>query len=215
MSNKYHVTGVAFVPVEVEMVVFAENESEAQLKAEMLECENPFGDTPGRDPRLGDFVVPGSADEAAAFDLSINQIMLVLDHHLEKASKPATPLKPQSGELFYYKGRAAFVSFKNGKRIDWDIAIPAFAQAAGAKDPDDCCSVTLDSSEWIGGVPYTWGLAGANGACFRTYQLPEVPEAAVEFCRSELKRQRDVVGRIANVQLEEWIEFDCPHTIIP
>jgi hypothetical protein len=117
----------------------------------------------------------------------------------------------QSGELFFTsKGKAAFVPYTGDNWIDWDLARGAFAKAAGVKDPDEVETVGLDVQEWIGAVPYTWGLAGSAGAHFRTYQFPDVPASAVAFCRSRLRRDRDVVGRIPNVEIKEWVSFGCP-----
>ena len=69
--NKYRVFGVAFVPVEVEIPVYAENEEEACWKAQQLE---DVVDAPqGVQPRYADYIVPGSHDDTAAFDFAANQ----------------------------------------------------------------------------------------------------------------------------------------------
>jgi hypothetical protein len=80
MTKKFRVVGVAFVPVEVEMVVEAETEAEAEAKALRLEATNPY-ETMNlrRELRLGDFIVSNSADESAAFDFAVNQIIPILE----------------------------------------------------------------------------------------------------------------------------------------
>ena len=76
-------------------------------------------------------------------------------------------------------------------------------------------SVGLDHSEWINGVPYRWTLAGSGGAQFSVYQFPGVTDSAVEACCLELKRNRDVVGRINKVRIEKLLDFDCPKETLP
>ena len=80
MIKKYRITGVAFVPVEVEMLVEAEGEHEAEAKALRMEAVNPYW-TPAsrREMRLSDFIVANSADESAVFDFTVNQVIPILE----------------------------------------------------------------------------------------------------------------------------------------
>lgn len=121
----------------------------------------------------------------------------------------AGPVERKTVELFWNsKGRGALVEHPG--TIDWDKTPKAFAELVGVRSEDDVESATLYYDEWIGKVAYTWGLAGAAGACFRTYQLPGVSDDEVAEARLKLKRDGDVVGRIRNVKIVELVAFDCP-----
>jgi hypothetical protein len=136
-----------------------------------------------------------------------------------KIAKPLNTIKfaieevidvtPKTVDLLWSsKGRGALVEHPG--TIDWDKAPKAFAELVGARNEDDVESATLYYDEWIGQVAYTWGLASADGACFRTYQLPGVTDDEVAEAHLKLKRDRDVVGRIRNVKISELVAFDCP-----
>jgi hypothetical protein len=123
----------------------------------------------------------------------------------------AQPVDRKTTELFWNsKGRGALV--EDPRTIDWDKTPKAFAELVGVRKEDDVESATLYYDEWIGQVAYTWGLASADGACFRTYQLPGVTDDEVAEAHLKLKRDRDVVGRIRNVKIVELVAFDCPRT---
>jgi hypothetical protein len=97
-----------------------------------------------------------------------------------------------------------------GGAVVWDLAYEAFAKAAGVRDPTDVTATSLYQDQCLNGVYYTYGLAGARGAVFATYQLPGVKDSAVASARAKLKRDRDVVGRIHNYKIERLVEIECP-----
>lgn len=97
-----------------------------------------------------------------------------------------------------------------GHDVDWDLAYEAFAKAAGVRDPMDVTATSMYPDQCLNGVYYTYGLAGARGAVFATYQLPDVADHAVAAARAKLKRDRDVVGRIPNYKIARLVEFECP-----
>jgi hypothetical protein len=121
----------------------------------------------------------------------------------------AKPVQRKTVELLWSsKGRGALV--ENPTTIDWDKTPKAFADLVGVRSTGDVDGATLYYDEWIGKVAYTWCLAGASGACVRTYQLPGVADDEVAEAHLKLKRDRDVVGRIRNVKIAELVDFDCP-----
>lgn len=60
---KYRVTGAAFVPVQIEIVVEAANESDA-VSAAAIEFR----------AKRRDCILPGSADEGAVFDFEPSEV---------------------------------------------------------------------------------------------------------------------------------------------
>jgi hypothetical protein len=147
----------------------------------------------------------------------LNSIEVTFEVSKDFEVHPQEPIQPQDGELFYCSnGNGTFIPREKGRHIDWDTAMTAWRERAGSFINHDCfLSIGLDHNEWLHGVPYTWNLAGSEGAEFSVYQFPGVPDSAVTECCNELKRNRDVVGRINKVRIKNMLDFNCPkHTPI-
>ena len=167
-------------------------------------------------PQLGDLVVRSDTGEIHwVVDDCSRPALIAAEYHAAlnnygcELRRPSS-LLPSDGELFYCSnGKGAFVRKEPGSCIDWDKAMKAWASLAG-KSNDVFFSTGLYHNDWINGVPYVWGLAGSAGAQFCVYQLPGVPDYAVTQCCHELKCNRDVVGRIQKVSIEQMLDFNCP-----
>ncbi len=51
-----------------------------------------------------------------------------------------------------------------------------------------------DHTERVLDVPYTWRLAGPDGASFELIQMPDTTAAQIKAAKAELRRTQDVVS---------------------
>lgn len=54
------------------------------------------------------------------------------------------------------------------------------------------------------GIPYTWGLAGPDGAWFMLIATPDTSEEELQSAKEQLRRERDVV-RCSVLRIKELI----------
>ncbi len=97
--------------------------------------------------------------------------------------------------LAHFNGRAEMVaiSMRDISTDDLGKLQNRVARRFGGGDRDYAQLVDITRIEQACGVPYEWGLAGANGACFELFQLPGVTSDQVQLAKNELRRTRDVV----------------------
>lgn len=97
----------------------------------------------------------------------------------------------------------------------WGEVQRKFALAAGAKDKDgprflDYATMTsLYPDCVVEGVYYTWELAGAAGASFQLFKLPDVTAEQLDRAKAHLRRERDVV-RMSVVRITKMVQFELP-----
>lgn len=104
--------------------------------------------------------------------------------------------------FFNSKGQGAVVA----GRIDWD-SDPCAKFAAVTRCSSDLVAVTsLYEDQCLHGVYFSESLC-VSGARFITYQLPGVADGAVTACVRDLNFNRDVVGKIHKVKIQELVRF--------
>lgn len=109
-------------------------------------------------------------------------------------------------------GLGAFVEMERGDSSDYYGEVQNAFQRATGKGSDPFAYVAmirLDDPETVCGVPYTWGLAGPNGAAFELLSLPPHDTEAIANAKRKLRHDRDVVS-LSVRRVERLIEFTQP-----
>ena len=114
--------------------------------------------------------------------------------------------------LIECEGVAAFIEMQRGDSSAYYGKVQnAFQAAAGKGDGRFAyvAMIRMDNPETACGVPYSWGLANADGAWFELLSLPPHDATALNNAKAKIRRDQDVVTmRVRRV--ERLIEFEMP-----
>lgn len=119
---------------------------------------------------------------------------------------------PAMKYLLEYNGRAAFVEMLRGDSSEYYGTVQnAFRDICGGQqDRFAYVSMTrMDDIETANGVPFTWELAGSQGAAFELLALPGITPQQIADAKSALRRSRDVV-RTSVRHVKELVAFEQP-----
>ena len=120
-----------------------------------------------------------------------------------------------SSFLLHYGARGTFVQMRREDTSQYyGLAQRAFAMVAGAPVAggvvqDHADMFRLHPDQKVQGVFYEEGLAGSRGACFRLLQLPDTTPEQLARAKSQLRRERDVVG-LSVLRIKRLVSFPMP-----
>lgn len=114
--------------------------------------------------------------------------------------------------LLECEGVAAYVEMERGDSSEYYGAVQNAFQAAAGRAHDKFAFVAMirmDNPETVCGVPYSWGLASADGAWFELLASPDTNPVRIAQAKEKLRRDQDVVS-LSVRRIERLIDFTQP-----